>query len=113
MAQLNTADPNFANGYELAAIAAVVVGGALLSGGRGTIAGTCVGVLIIALVSNLLNLLNVNPWTNLMVTGLIVIVVVALNRQRERSTHDPRLWKGAPLYGVLAAGAVILYTVIK
>jgi hypothetical protein len=42
-----------------------------------------------------------------------VIVVVALNRQRERSTHDPRLWKGAPLYGVLAAGAVILYTVIK
>jgi ribose/xylose/arabinose/galactoside ABC-type transport system permease subunit len=113
MAQLNTADPNFANGYELAAIAAVVVGGALLSGGRGTIVGTCVGVLIIALVSNLLNLLNVNPWTNLMVTGLIVIVVVALNRQRERSTHDPRLWKGAPLYGVLAAGAVILYTVIK
>jgi ribose/xylose/arabinose/galactoside ABC-type transport system permease subunit len=109
MAQLNTADPNFANGYELSAIAAVVVGGALLSGGRGSIVGACVGVLIIALVSNLLNLLNVNPWTNLMVTGVIIIVVVALNRQQSNTGPDRRLWKGAPLYVALLLGAILLY----
>ncbi|WP_167762070.1 ABC transporter permease [Blastococcus sp. CT_GayMR20] len=109
MAQLNTADPNFANGYELSAIAAVVVGGALLSGGRGSIVGACVGVLIIALVSNLLNLLNVNPWTNLMVTGVIIIVVVALNRQQSDTGPDRRLWKGAPLYVALLLGAILLF----
>lgn len=112
MAQLNTADPNFANGYELSAIAAVVVGGALLSGGSGTIIGTAVGVLIIALVSNLLNLLNVNPWTSLMVTGVIVIIVVALNRQREHG-EDRRVWKGLPLYAALVVGTFLLYFVIK
>lgn len=113
MAQLNTADPNFGNGYELSAIAAVVVGGALLSGGRGTIIGTAVGVLIIALVTNLLNLLNVNPWTSLMVTGVIVIVVVALNRQREPGAQGRRVWGGLPLYAALVVGTFMLYFVIK
>ncbi|MCG2624424.1 ABC transporter permease [Arthrobacter sp. I2-34] len=111
MAQLNTADPNFANGYELSAIAAVVVGGALLSGGKGSIVGTYVGVLIIALVSNLLNLLNVNPWTNLMVTGLIIIVVVALNRRQSGSGPDRRVWKGAPLYAMLLLGTLLLFVI--
>jgi ribose transport system permease protein len=109
MAQLNTADPNFASGYELSAIAAVVVGGALLSGGKGSIVGTYVGVLIIALVSNLLNLLNVNPWTNLMVTGLIVIVVVALNRRQASAGPDRRVWKGIPLYASLLLGTILLF----
>ncbi|WP_248761389.1 ABC transporter permease [Pseudarthrobacter sp. SSS035] len=111
MAQLNTADPNFASGYELSAIAAVVVGGALLSGGKGSIVGTYVGVLIIALVSNLLNLLNVNPWTNLMVTGLIVIVVVALNRRQASSGPDRRVWKGIPLYASLLLGTILLFVI--
>jgi ribose transport system permease protein len=113
MAQLNTADPNFGNGYELSAIAAVVVGGATLAGGRGSIVGTAIGVVIIALVSNLLNLLNVNPWTNLMVTGLIVIVVVALNRQGDAQGQDKRVWQGLPLYASLLVGAFLLYVVIK
>lgn len=110
MAQLNTADPNFAQGYELQAIAAVVVGGALLSGGRGNVIGSLVGVLIIAFLSNLLNLLNVNPWTNLMVTGLIVIVVVAMNRQ---GMKDKPIWAGWPLYASLLIGALLLYFVVK
>lgn len=113
MAQLNTADPNFGAGYELQAIAAVVVGGAMLSGGRGTIIGTGIGVLIMALVSNLLNLLNVNPWTHLLVTGLIVLVVVALNRQRDGAAKDARVWKGLPLYIALVVGAVLLYGVLE
>jgi ribose transport system permease protein len=112
-AQLNTADPNFANGYELSAIAAVVVGGALLSGGRGTIVGTVVGVVIMALVSNLLNLLNVNPWTNLMVTGVIIVVVVALNRSRAGGKKANGLLQTLPLFGALILGTVILYGFIK
>lgn len=110
MAQLNTADPNFAQGYELSAIAAVVLGGAALAGGRGTIIGTLVGVLIIAFLSNLLNLLSVNPWTTLMVTGLIVIVVVALNRE---GVKDRPIWRGWPLYASLVVGGLLLYLVIK
>jgi ribose/xylose/arabinose/galactoside ABC-type transport system permease subunit len=114
MAQLNTADPNFGTGYELSAIAAVVVGGALLSGGRGSIVGTTIGVLIIALVSNLLNLLNVNPWTTLMVTGLIVVIVVALNRQNASDQdQNRRVMNGLPLYAALLLGAFLLYVVIK
>lgn len=113
MAQLNTADPNFANGYELSAIAAVVVGGALLSGGRGTIIGTLIGVLIMALVSNLLNLMNVNPWTNLMVTGLIIIIVVSLNRSQGEGKKTKGLVRALPLFITLVVGAVILYGVIK
>lgn len=113
MAQLNTADPNFANGYELSAIAAVVVGGALLSGGRGTIVGTVVGVVIMALVSNLLNLLNVNPWTNQMVTGVIIVVVVALNRSRAGGKKASGLLQTLPLFGALIVGAIVLYGVIK
>ncbi|ANP74887.1 ribose ABC transporter permease (plasmid) [Cryobacterium arcticum] len=112
-AQLNTADPNFANGYELSAIAAVVVGGALLSGGKGTIVGTLIGVVIMALVSNLLNLLNVNPWTNLMVTGLIIVVVVALNRPRGTRTRKSAVLSTLPLFGAFLLGAIILYGILK
>lgn len=110
MAQLNTADPNFGNGYELTSIAAVVVGGALLSGGKGSVVGTAIGVLIMAFLSNLLNLLNVNPWTTLMITGVIIVVVVGLNREQSRG-REGRLWNGAPFYIALGAGAVALFLI--
>lgn len=113
MAQLNTADPNFATGYELTAIAAVVVGGAVLAGGRGTVLGTLVGVLITALVSNLLNLLNITPWSNLMVTGVIILVVVGLNRSREQPDRLRALLRSAPLVAMLIIGTVFLYGVLK
>jgi ribose transport system permease protein len=112
-AQLNTADPNFANGYELSAIAAVVVGGALLSGGRGNIVGTLIGVVIMALVSNLLNLLNVNPWANLMVTGLIIVIVVALNQWRGGDKKRAAIISTLPLFTAILVGALILYGVLK
>ena len=112
IAQLNTADPNFGNGYELQAIAAAVVGGAVLSGGRGTIVGIAVGIAILALLGNLLNLLNVNPALQAIATGLIVIIAVALNRQGEGS-DDKRVMKGLPLYAALGVGAVLLILMSK
>jgi ribose transport system permease protein len=112
-ARLNTADPTFGTGYELDAIAAVVVGGATLAGGRGTIAGTAVGVLIIALISNLLNLMNVNPFMQNMITGLIVIVVVAFNRQKGSQDSKNVVWRGLPLYAALVAGAFLVFGVVK
>jgi ribose transport system permease protein len=107
MARLGTADPNFGNGYELAAIAAVVVGGAPLSGGQGSVIGAAAGVLIIQIITDSLGLLNVNPYIQQMVTGLIVIVVVGLNRRgRENGIRD--LVKAVPLAIILVIGALIM-----
>jgi ribose transport system permease protein len=108
MARLGTADPNFGNGYELAAIAAVVVGGAPLTGGQGSIVGAAAGVIIIQIITDSLALLNVNAYIQEMVTGLIVIVVVGLNRRgRENGMRD--LVKAIPLGIVLLIGAVIMF----
>jgi ribose transport system permease protein len=113
MAQLNTADPNFARGWELNSIAAVVVGGAPLSGGQGSMIGTIAGVLIMALTSNLLNLMNVNPWVKLIVVGFIVILVVGFSVEKKQlSAQQKKLWKGLPLYAALVIGVLILYLVI-
>jgi ribose transport system permease protein len=111
VAQLGTADPNFGSSYNLAAIAAVVVGGVPLSGGRGTPLGTGLGVLIIALVTDLLGLLNVSTYLQLVTTGLIVLVVVGLNRRGEAS--DRRVWlQSVPLLIALVVGALLMFYVI-
>lgn len=107
IAQLSTADPNFGANYNLQAIAAVVVGGVPLVGGRGSIFGTAVGVMIIALVSDLLGLLNVSTFVQLIATGLIVILVVGLNR-RDREGGKRDLVGAIPLFiGLLVAGVVV------
>jgi ribose transport system permease protein len=111
MSRLGTADPTFANGYELASIAAVVVGGAPLTGGQGSIAGAAVGVLIIQIITNVLSLLNVNSFIQQIITGLIVIVVVGLNRRgRESATRD--FVKAIPLAIALLVGLFILFNVL-
>ena len=79
-ARLDSAQPNAGIGYELDAIAAVVIGGTSLSGGRGTVAGTVVGCLIIGVLNNGLTLLNVSPFWQQIVKGLVIIVAVALDR---------------------------------
>ena len=58
------------------AIAAVVVGGTSMSGGRGTIGGTIIGGLIIAVLNNGLNLMNVNSFWQLVVKGIVILVAV-------------------------------------
>jgi len=75
-----SADPVAGTGYELDAIAAVVIGGASLAGGRGTVVGTFVGALILTLLDNVLGLNNISDNWQLIVKGLIVILAVVIQR---------------------------------
>lgn len=80
--QTASGQPAAATGYELTAIAAVIVGGAALGGGRGRMSGTVVGVLLLGVVSNGLNLFGVSPFWQPIATGLILIIAVGLDRAR-------------------------------
>jgi ribose transport system permease protein len=107
-----SADANAATGYELSAIAAVVVGGTALSGGQGSIIGTMIGVFIIALTGNVLNLANVDPFMQLIINGLIVLVAVSLEARAKSSGSQEgrkRLLGLLMMYGVIAAGALIMF----
>jgi ribose transport system permease protein len=79
-ARLDSAQPNAGTGYELDGIAAVVIGGTSLSGGRGSIPGTVLGCLIIGVLNNGLALLDVSPFWQQVIKGTVIIVAVALDR---------------------------------
>jgi ribose transport system permease protein len=79
-----SATPQAALGYELTAIAAVIVGGASLGGGRGWMGGTIVGVFLLGVVANGLNLFGVSPFWQPVATGLILIVAVAFDGYSKR-----------------------------
>lgn len=81
MSRLNSAQPTAGTSYELDAIAAVVIGGTSLAGGRGRIAGTLIGVLIIGVIDNGLNLLNVSSFYQQIVKGGVILVAVLLDRR--------------------------------
>ncbi len=87
-ARILSIDPIAATGLELDTIAAVVIGGASLFGGRGTIIGTFIGVLIMVLIRNGLNLLNVNPYWQGTAIGSIIVAAVLL--ERYLSTRETR-----------------------
>ena len=76
---------NAGSGYEMDAIAAVVVGGTSMSGGKGSILGTVLGMLIIAVMNNLLNLMGVPPFLREAFKGFIVIVAVLLQKKESNS----------------------------
>jgi ribose transport system permease protein len=78
--RLNQGSPNESINYELNAIAAVVIGGASLSGGKGTIIGAIGGALILQILDNILGLNNISSNTQLIVKGLLVIAAVALQQ---------------------------------
>ncbi len=78
--RLDSAQPNAGTGYELDSIAAVVIGGTSLSGGRGSIWGTVVGCLIIGVLNSGLVLLNVSPFWQQVVKGVVILVAVAIDR---------------------------------
>lgn len=74
--RLNSAQPALGQGYELEAIAAVVIGGTSLSGGVGTILGTIIGAFIISVLTNGLRIMSVAQDWQTVVTGLIIIAAV-------------------------------------
>jgi ribose/xylose/arabinose/galactoside ABC-type transport system permease subunit len=78
--QTATADPNVGTGYELDAIAAVIIGGAQLTGGVGTILGSVLGMLLIGMIRNGLVIIGVSIYLLIVVSGLIVIAAVAANQ---------------------------------
>jgi ribose transport system permease protein len=82
--RLNSAQPALGAGYELDAIAAVVIGGTSLSGGSGTILGTIIGAFIISTLTNGLRILSVPQEWQMVVTGTIVILAVYLDIIRRR-----------------------------
>ena len=84
-AQTSTADPNVGIGYELDAIAAVIIGGAPLSGGAGSILGSLLGMLLIGMIRNGLVIIGVSIYLLIVVSGLIVIAAVAVNLLVDRN----------------------------
>ncbi len=82
--QLDAASPNAATGLELQVVAAVILGGASLSGGRGTIAGTILGVMILGVMQNGLTLLSISGFWRDIATGVVLILAVAVDQIRIR-----------------------------
>lgn len=79
--RLYSAQPTAGTGYELDAIAAVVLGGTSLTGGKGKIGGTIIGALIIGVLSNALNILDVSSYYQMMVKGVVILIAVLLDRK--------------------------------
>ncbi len=88
-ARLDSAQPNAGLGYELDAIAAVVIGGTSLSGGRGSVTGTVLGCLIIGVLNNGLFLLNVSPFWQQVIKGVVILIAVALDRMSSKERDTP------------------------
>ncbi|MFD3590483.1 substrate-binding domain-containing protein [Streptomyces sp. NPDC058683] len=87
--RLSSAQPQAANGYELDAIAAVVIGGASLAGGTGKASGTLIGALILAVLRNGLNLLNVSAFWQQVVIGVVIALAVLLDTVRRKAGATP------------------------
>ena len=84
-ARLDSSQPSAGLGYELDAIAAVVIGGASLSGGIGSVAGTVVGVFIIGVLHNGLNLVGISPFIQQVVIGVVIAVAVTFDTLRRKA----------------------------
>jgi ribose transport system permease protein len=81
-AENHQGNPNAGVAYELDAIAAVVIGGTRLSGGKGSISGTIVGTLIMGVLTNMLRLNNVDSNVEMMIKAVIIVLAVAVQRER-------------------------------
>ena len=84
MARLNISSPIAGIGFELNAIAAVIIGGTSINGGRGSIIGTLLGACIIGVLANGLILIGLNDFQRQMITGMVIILAVVLDHYRAR-----------------------------
>ncbi len=115
-ARLSSAQPQAADGYELDAIAAVVIGGASLAGGTGKASGTLIGALILAVLRNGLNLLNVSAFWQQVVIGVVIALAVLLDTARRKAgatapaagTGGGDKGKQAATYGLAAVVTVAI-----
>ncbi|MCM1988728.1 ribose ABC transporter permease [Oceanirhabdus seepicola] len=82
--RIGSAGPTAGSGYELDAIAAVVIGGTSLSGGEGSITGTIIGALVIGVLNNGLNLMNVNPFYQSIVKGAVILIAVLIDKKNKK-----------------------------
>jgi ribose/xylose/arabinose/galactoside ABC-type transport system permease subunit len=85
---LTMGDPTTAEGKELDTIAAVVIGGGSLAGGEGSVLGSLVGALIMTVIDNGCTKLELPNWVQQIVTGLIIVTAVALDRLRHRRVES-------------------------
>ncbi len=82
LSRLGSAQPTLGQGFEMDAIAAVALGGTSMSGGRGKITGTLIGVLIIAVLNNGLNILGVSSYWQDVVKGVVILIAVLSDKNR-------------------------------
>ncbi len=82
--RITTAAPIIGKGYETNAILSVVVGGTTLKGGKGSVLRTVLGVLLITLMSNCMNLLGVSPYMQVVLKGAILVVAIWLDNRKEQ-----------------------------
>ena len=88
--RLDSAVPTNADGQEMDAIAAVVIGGTSMSGGEGSMIGTLIGILIIGIIANGLNLLGVAQGPQTMVKGLIIVIAVIIDVIRRKASESAK-----------------------
>ncbi|MBV8354333.1 MAG: ABC transporter permease [Candidatus Eremiobacteraeota bacterium] len=84
MARFSSGSPQTGVGFELNAIAAVVVGGTSLMGGRGAIVGTFIGALLIGVLNNVMNLIGIESYTQQIVLGVVIVTAVIVDELRKR-----------------------------
>ena len=86
--RLGSARPDLGLGYELEAIAAVIIGGTSLLGGKGTISGTVIGALIMAVLVNGLRILELQQEWQYVITGIVIVLAVWGDNVRRRKTGE-------------------------
>ncbi|MFG2262206.1 substrate-binding domain-containing protein [Streptomyces sp. NPDC048720] len=115
--RLSSAQPQAADGYELDAIAAVVIGGASLAGGTGKASGTLIGALILAVLRNGLNLLNVSAFWQQVVIGVVIALAVLFDTLRRKAGAAPATAGASPggkgrQAGTYALAAVVTVAIV-